>query len=366
MNNSGYSILAQHATLVISIITALLIPAATAVWKSGRWAYKYHQQRRLAKDLHPFYTPVDTKKATEYYVSTKCQNISPSKEHEPRETHAFATKENIIPFFLKKAFKMDKDYYRFYIILADSGMGKTTLMINLYLKYTSQFFGKDYAIKLIPLGHPDIDMELDKIPDKVKEKTILLLDAFDEDNKAIHNYKTRLEEIIKKVWRFREVLITCRTQFFPNEEEEPKETGVLRFGGEKGEHIFRKLYISPFDDKDIKKYIHKRFPLFHLGKRRRAWRIVQKSQHLMVRPMLLSWIDDLLEGEQEYKYTYLIYRDLIKKWIDREAKRVPSDNRERFKKELYDFSRAIALDIYPKPPKSRGFVYRRRRYKPFC
>ena len=76
----------------------------------------------LSKDLHPFFTPVEIKNATQYYVPTKCQNIAPSKELEPAHTHAFAAKEKLIPFFLKKGFKYEADEQRFYIILADSGI----------------------------------------------------------------------------------------------------------------------------------------------------------------------------------------------------------------------------------------------------
>ena len=69
------------------------------------------------------------------------------------------------------------------------------------------------------MGYPNILEDIEKVKDK--ENTILLLDAFDEDLEAIKDHPKRLNEILSKVHKFREIVITCRTQFFPSEKEEP-------------------------------------------------------------------------------------------------------------------------------------------------
>lgn len=361
LTHFGFESLIPYSELILGIILTLLFP----IWKGGKSLYTYFQQRRLTNDLHPFYTQYEIKKATQYFVPTKCQNVAPSREQEPRQTHAFATKEKLIPFFIEKVFNADREADRFYILLADSGMGKTTFMINLYLKYIKQFH-RGYKIKLLPLGFPNIDEEIDKIEDAEKEKTILLLDAFDEDNKAVEDYVGRLSEIVKKVWRFRVVVMTCRTQFFPSEDEEPRETGIMTFTDGGGEHIFRKLYISPFDDSDIKKYINKKYSIIEFKKKSKSFHIVQQSPNLMVRPMLLSYIDDLLESSHDFEYTYLIYNELINKWIDREAKRIATNKREPFKNELFKFSKDIALNIYQNRKDRNGLFVSGDEFKKFA
>lgn len=358
----GFESLIPYSELILGSILTLLVPA---IWKGSHLLYKYFQQRKLAHDLHPFYTSYEIKNATQYFVPTKCQNVAPSREQEPRQTHAFATKEKLIPFFLKKVFKAEKEPDRFYILLADSGMGKTTFMINLYLKYIKQF-RRNYKIKLLPLGFPNIDEEIDKIGDEEKEKTILLLDAFDEDNKAVVDYASRLSELVNKVWRFRIVVMTCRTQFFPSEDEEPRETGIMTFTDGGGEHIFRKLYISPFDDSDVRKYLSKKYSIVRFTKKRKAIRIVKHSPNLMVRPMLLSYIDDLLEANRDFEYAYQIYKELIKKWIDREAKRLGINKREQFKNELFKFSKDIALNIYQHRKSRNGLFVNGEDFKSFA
>lgn len=344
-------------SLGYSGIVALLAAISAGVGliiKLGAKLYKLRQQRRLNRDLHPFYDGIEIQHATQYYVETKCQNIAPSKDEELGRTHAFAPKEDIIPFFLNKAFNPHKDESQFYIVLADSGMGKTTFLINLYLRYHEQFFGASYQMKLFPLGFPDVDTYIEKMPDTEKKNTILLLDAFDEDINAVRDYKTRLNKLIQKVLGFREVVITCRTQFFPSEEEEPKETGVLRFGGAGGERIFRKLYLSPFDKKDIQVYLRKRFSWLQQAKRAKAQKIVESCPNLMVRPMLLSYIEDLLKREQPYNTTYEVYAELIDRWIERETYKVPTDRRKHYMEELYQFSREIAVDLYRNREQRQG------------
>jgi len=317
------------------------------IWKLGGLLWHKWQQRRLLKDLHPFYMKVEIQRATRYYVETKCQTTAPSRHEEPGHTFAFAPRENIIPFFLKKAFHpTNEDDCQFYIILADSGMGKTTFLINLYLRYINQFSGTKYAIKLFPLAYPNIDAEIAKISDQEKRRTILLLDAFDEDSRALEDYTTRLHELIQKVMQFREVVITCRTQFFPTEADEPRESGVLRFGPEGGQRVFYKLYLSPFDTKDIRTYLRKCFGWWRWLKKRKARQIVLSCSSLMVRPMLLSHIKDLLQPAQSYTATYQVYAELIHKWIEREALKVAPERRQHYEEKLFDFSREIARNLY--------------------
>jgi Leucine-rich repeat (LRR) protein len=336
--------------VVLSSITMLgsLVGIIIGVGKAWKYLLKSHRDRIMKKDLHPYFTLGDIKKATRYYVPTKYLEVSPSNMPELRSINSKDAK-GLVPFFLGQAFRekniIDADQ-RFYIILADSGMGKTTFMINLYLKYVCQWFGKKYDIKMLPLGYPDIDMEFDRIEDERKKKTILLLDAFDEDNQAIKNYKRRMDDIVFKTHRFRKVIITCRTQFFPSEAEETNETPIMKFGGDRGCQEFHKFYIAPFDDKDVNNYLNKKFSIFNFKKKRRALEIVGKSPNLMVRPMLLSYIDDLLKNGRQYEYTYEIYEELVNKWIERESKRYKRVERENFKKNMFKFSIDVAVDIY--------------------
>ncbi|MEM7374663.1 MAG: leucine-rich repeat domain-containing protein [Bacteroidota bacterium] len=353
----------QTAILIVSL--TLLGSLLTGLWRLGIMWWKRKQQKRLKGDLHPYFSATDIRKATQFYVSTHFQSNPPSQHHELIQTHKVTARQRLIPFFLKQAFKPDLDDQRFYIILAGSGMGKTTFMINLYLRYLQykQFGRARFDIALLPLGYPNLLDRIEKIQDP--GNTILLLDGLDEDTEAVKNYKKRLNRILDKVQDFRFVVFTCRTQFFPSEEEEPKETGVVKFGSRHGFQTFAKMYLSPFDRKDIKKYLSRKYPWYSIKRKTNALRIIDQSPNLMVRPMVLSYIDDLMEQPGTYDYASQLYEDLIRKWIDREANRVLNERREEFREELYRFSREVAINMYRNRKHRNGLFISQKEIRPF-
>ena len=299
---------------------------------------------RQAKYFDPFYLPGEIRHATKFYVDTNFQNIPPSLEHEPAFTHAVTARQPLIPFFLN-VLNNPENNNKYYIILADSGMGKTTFFINLYYKYKTKLF-KKFEIFLVPLNNPQIDDHIRSIPDEVKCKSVILLDALDEDGKAASNYMERIDHLVELTAKFRFVLITCRTQFFPFEEVEPSELNIRKNGGDGDYHKFKKIYLSPFTNSDIRKYLWKKFSIVELGKIIKAYRIVKASPYLMVRPMLLSYIDDLIKSKDGLSNIYEIYHFLIEAWIDREANRKKSSERSEFRLQLQKFSEKIAMKLY--------------------
>ncbi len=348
------------------MVLGVAIPVVLAIlklgWKAIQFLILQKNQRLLNRDLSPFFSEGDVKKATQFYIPTKFQNVSPSEDDEPSSKFIASAKQKIIPLFLKKVFKSNGDDNKFYLILADSGMGKTTFMINLFLSYKNQitWFGlkPQHKIELFPLGSPDALEAVAKVEDK--RNTILLLDAFDEDIKAVSDHKVRMKEILSVAKGFREIVITCRTQFFPSEEEVPTEAGYIKTYGDGGtEYKFQKLYLSVFDDKDIKRYLRKRFSILQFSKRKKAKNIVEKSPNLVMRPMLLSYINDLVGEEKDFRYSYEVYQVLIEKWIERESKKHGIGEKykspENYQKLLYEFSQELAINLYQNKEKRSGY-----------
>jgi len=304
------------------------------------------------KDIFPFFTRIDVVNATKNYVPTRYQNISPTEDNEPRSKYIASAKDRLVPLFIDKVFKVESDENKYFLILADSGMGKTTFLVNLYLKYKNLNYRslrlKKLEIKLIPIWHQQAFDYIEKVVDK--ENTILLLDAFDEMIEAQENYFKALKRVLDKTASFRLIVLTCRTQFFPTKNEEPRETGYFT-AGENGEYNFQKVYLSVFDDNDVRKYLKKKYPYFwQLKKRKAAIKICEKSSNLIIRPMLLNYIEDIVKEEKSYKYSFQIYHALISSWMKRESnKRAVKEKYQtdfRFFKALKQFSKKIALDMY--------------------
>lgn len=339
------------------ILITLLVALISKLYIACRKRYKF--QENAIEDIKPQFDHLSIKKARKFYIQTQYQNASPARQEEPGFTHKYIARNKLIPFFIKTAFNEKTDSERFYLILADSGMGKTTFMINLYLRYNSFLtYSRDYEMKLFRLSNPDTLNQVKSIQTEDAKKIILLLDALDEDLGIISTdpnisdanaFQNRIDEIIEITKNFREVLITCRTQYFPGQEEDPYELKIKR-PDEKGFYILNKLYISPFNEKEVKKYLNKKFgviPFIHRKKKKRAFKIVSKSKNLVMRPMLLSYINYLIEDEVTNATTYNIYDTLVTKWIHREAeKRKGLTDRGTFITNLRKLSIKTAIVIY--------------------
>jgi len=352
----------KNDIILLLLSTALLCTFIFKIYKSIAWLILFSNQKKLKRDLAPYnYALSDVRRATKYYISTRYQNVSPAEDEEPGRNYIASAKNKLIPLFLEEVFPLSKGDNKYYLILADTGMGKTTFLINLYLAYKAifnwPFSMPKFDIKLYPVWHPNTYADIAAIPDKAN--TILLLDAFDEDVQAVEDYKKRLSELLSVVSRFRIVVLTCRTQFFPSQKEEPHETGYFT-GGEKGEYLFQKLYLSTFSMKDINNYLKKRYSrIFEFETFRKAQRIISACPNLMVRPMLLYYIDDLVEIEKELPYAYQIYEELINQWIRRECTKYSTWKKYKeqmlFGEQLKHFSQKLAINFYENRAARNGY-----------
>ena len=281
-------------------------------------------------------------RSTYCYVEPNCTNVDPTREAEPKNLcmvrgNIFSVIDDYLLQELPK-----KNSIHHILILADSGMGKTSFLLNYYAYNQEKSKKRRQRITLVPLGMPNVDKYIDQI--KNKENAIIFLDAFDEDTKAIKDHRERLNILMEKCHQFKRVVITCRTQFFPTDEEIPKETGIIkvapRKAGEQGIYIFNKLYLSPLSDKQVDEYLKKRFK-WNRKKRKIAKLLIQKIPNLKVRPMLLAYIPDLIDsGHEDIQNSYQLYEIMIDNWLEREKRWVKN------KEGLRQFSEKLAFDLY--------------------
>lgn len=146
----------QMISVVFSLVVFLL--SFYKIVKAGiRVILLRRNQRILNKYLHPFYSADDVERATKLYIPTRGQNVSPSDDEELGSEYTATMKELLIPKFLKEVFILKPSDRKYHLILADTGMGKTTFLINLYLAYKNKFsliIEDRLAIALVPLGSP--------------------------------------------------------------------------------------------------------------------------------------------------------------------------------------------------------------------
>ncbi len=327
----------KTAVKVASIAGTLVTIVTTLSTKTGPWLAAKIKTRSISRHLGPEFTVAGIHRSIRYYIRALCQDLDPAGGEEPRLV--FGVQQKLFEA-LDKALTHPTEH-NFIILLADSGMGKTSALINYYARHLRRF-RKPFRLFLIPLGIPDADERIAKITDKAG--SVLFLDALDEDTLAMVDHAERLRTLLSLTRDFERVLISCRTQFFSKDEEIPKETGKIkvssRAAGESAEYYFHKIYLSPFNDDQVVKYLKRRYPIWRRGRRKKAHAIVRKIPNLTVRPMLLAYVDDIVQSDREIQYSYQLYEEMIDAWLKREQGFIQKTD------DLRQFSEQLAVDLY--------------------
>lgn len=278
------------------------------------------------------------------YIKTMGQKEPPhSNDSINISSERFPLMEYIIEDILDQEKTLDDKRY---MILGGSGMGKTTFSVALFYKYIyfKRFRKSPYPIYIQSLMHPNVLQEIDKLGVTIEQNAIIILDALDERSfKNADDVGDFIEKVEEATRNFLAVIITCRTQFFPDGESEPDELKIRKTGGAVRKLTYDKIYISPFDKKESQKYLRRKFGL-NLFKYFKAKKITNKCEDILSRPMILSFIGDFMKIDDiQNLATVEIYSHIIDKWFDREVEVKPT---EVSKEELFTFSKQLSIYMY--------------------
>lgn len=257
-----------------------------------------------------------------YYIEPYCQHTNPA-DFDEEEPISFVVSPvfSTINRFLNREYKNPRDGRNVLFVLSDAGLGKTSLLVMLKLSHLTSFWPQDYECVLLKVGS-DTNRAICEL--KNKSKTILLLDALDEDPLSWKFVDLNLRELLKTSVQFRRVILSCRTQFFTS----PKEDSLTSLGQTRIEgYTCPLLYLSPFDEHQVNAYLEKRFAGREPSIKSDAQLALAKSianriGSLAFRPLLLSHIDDLLTSETKIANEYVAFETLLQIWIQRETRKI--------------------------------------------
>ncbi len=329
------------------IIIFIVVCAITWILKSLLELVKKYRVSKNSDELLNYFSKNEVRYATSNYLTTPGQSNDPSDLLELREALARpVNKKNLITFFKKEFSK--KNYDRgFYLILGDSGIGKTTFLINLYLKFKLSFFPiekrKIYFISLADNTYKETIENLKR----TANNSILLLDAFDEDVTSWEHPEENLEQLLKEVSGFSTVVLSSRGHFFSSKIQELSRIDMFSKLVNKEQFILKKIYLSPINDYSIYLYLIRKYIFKAPFKIYKSFLIVKQCPNLMVRPMLLNNVDYLLKTKKKYAFTAEIYLKLILSWISREKQFVDESS-------IMSFSKDVAVHMYNERNHNKG------------
>ncbi|WP_446008697.1 SUMF1/EgtB/PvdO family nonheme iron enzyme [Candidatus Electrothrix sp.] len=209
-------------------------------------------------------------------------------------------------------------------LLGEPGAGKSSLLLIIKLMHLAGFWPQDYDCQLFLLDEHTLDL-VEDIGDK--RRTVLLIDALNQDKQARNHPLNRLFPLLQAGEPFYRVIISCRSHFFPA--VIPDSTGRLRIRALAG-YNYPILYLSPFDSQQMDQVLQKRLARnmsdfiglqrFGMGQqRKKAALFLTRAGELGQRPLILQHIATLLNIEESrIRNAYMIYESLIFYWLDRQ------------------------------------------------
>lgn len=256
-----------------------------------------------------------------------------------------------------EALNNEKSKKRFYLLLGDTGIGKTTALINLFAHFaTTQ---RNYSIVFAPF-----DKGLNPIYNLDNpEKTILLLDGIDEAPQALADANAFFTEVEQNTRNFAKVVISCRTQFFERQADEREKTNT------RPPNRYVRIRLQPLEMDAIRREAGKIYsPEREREKYQKALAVVRRSGNLFRRPLLLGYLKEMVERpggflflktrqeEEPFITSYEVYEVIIRNWIEREQALAHGFDGD-YGAELFDTSLQLALHLYKREKKHGPKVY---------
>jgi hypothetical protein len=165
-------------------------------WRATRRERARSLRTRLSENMAAF-GDEEIRNAGRRYVEPDCAQTDPANESDL--LHVAAVRQSI--FSAVDSFFGELDNHRYLIVLADSGMGKTTFCLNYFVRKQKSKRSEDRKIAVVPLGRSDALTLVAKVSEP--RDTVLLLDALDEDTEAVGSFEERLTVIMTAVRDFR-------------------------------------------------------------------------------------------------------------------------------------------------------------------
>ena len=335
--------------LILKILVAIVaLPTGLYGLLAARKKFKSAKREELilkdneASSFVSQFNESEIRSALRGYIVPYCSPSDPTNKE--GEEHLADTRENIFYYMDRNIKYTNRSYH---ILMADTGMGKTSFCLNYYVHCRNTF--PDLNICLASLSAGNVKSIINSIHNK--SKTLIILDALDEHKDNVSKGRDFLDSILNMCADFKSTIITCRSQYFLSDEFIPRETPlpilIPRKLGQSQNFSLIRSYITPFDSSQISKYIDRHFPkwkIWQANLREKATKLANDVPDLAYRPMLLERLPELVTDKETSGEIYELYEVLVDGWIMREAAWINPDNLRKVSGELAVFIYERALE----------------------
>ncbi len=252
------------------------------------------------------------------YIEPDCQKGMPGSSTEGNQREPIFT-------CLEKFISSNRSQGASMFLLAESGMGKTSLLIMLKLAHLGGLWPRDFDCILRKVN--DVNFEdLKRIENPGRK--VLLLDGLDQDLPAWESLEARIHHIMEITRSFNRVIITADWKIFSKAKVPlDDETLVL------GRVSCPVFYISPFSDSLVNRFLERQYPkswkerLFGGSDTRQvqAKAIVSKMMAFRRRPLLLAHLDRILSSSHAVEDEYSAFYALVDAWLQGEIEQRQQD-----------------------------------------
>ena len=285
------------------------------------------------------------------YIQPYITSTPPLLSDEPSNTEPKDLKL-LKDYFVNEVFirEPDEDSTVFFLF-GDSGTGKSAALVNLFVDYIKKHNAKNlpFKIRLISLREDNALDQIKRIPDEERKNYILLLDAIDEtpEVKGPTQFNNFLNELKTAFHDYARVVITCRPQFFKDNSSEKDITDPeIRTSTDFVECT--NYYLAPFNNEQVQEYLDRAISYrLDNSKRRKAEEIVNKHNFITFRPLILTYIQDIVENDKPIDTTLDLYDRIIQSILKRDIKKTlrPRDFNEKIR-QWWEASSLVAKYMY--------------------
>ncbi|MEZ4774350.1 MAG: hypothetical protein R3D00_14290 [Bacteroidia bacterium] len=282
-----------------------------------------------------------------YFSSATIRNAW--KNHiPPKITTGNSPAFEMIPWFVKNTLTKKNFEYSHYLLLGDSGIGKTTALIRLYAAYRYTFDSRDFSVLLISLSDPSATFILQGY--KNKEKTVLLLDGLEDNMRASHDYKAGLDNILTETAGFAKVVISVQRNFLPEGVRGGADKESVKYTGESCYQLFGRVEIQPPVARDMDRLVSRQLAGLSGEEKQRLREEIIMNPALYRRPGWAKWSHALALSGQQAQYPFEIYKIAAHYLLGN----IPGE--EGLKEKIFAFASDLAANIWKGADENRRWA----------